>query len=127
LIGCCLALLLERAFLDEGYADAVDHSSDHPVAGAVIWRPRFSIPPTAFEWVPLWGIGKGGWIGQFRLDDGDGRVIGAVDAFMMLLILAGLQSMPSDILGPGPSRRAGVSTLREWTLPPLRRFIELGV
>jgi len=48
--------------------------------------------------------------------------------FMMLLILAGLQSMPRDILEAGRVDGAGAFQLfRELTLPHLRRFIELGV
>jgi sorbitol/mannitol transport system permease protein len=47
---------------------------------------------------------------------------------MMLLILAGLQSMPRDILEAGRVDGAGAFQLfRELTLPHLRRFIELGV
>src|SRR4051794_18610116 len=48
--------------------------------------------------------------------------------FMMLLLLAGLQSMPTDQLEAARVDGASAwSTFRELTLPHLRRFIELGV
>ena len=48
--------------------------------------------------------------------------------FMMLLLLAGLQSQPTDQLEAARVDGASAwSMFRELTLPHLRRFIELGV
>ncbi len=48
--------------------------------------------------------------------------------FMMLIVLAGLQSQPGDMLEAARVDGAGWwSTFRELTLPHLRPYIELGV
>jgi sorbitol/mannitol transport system permease protein len=48
--------------------------------------------------------------------------------FMMLIVLAGLQSQPRDVLEAGRVDGAGtVALFREITFPHLRRYIELGV
>jgi sorbitol/mannitol transport system permease protein len=76
----------------------------------------------------LVGIGPVDWIGQYPLQMVMVELIWQWTPFMMLLILAGLTSMPRDQLEAGRVDGAGAFQLfRELTLPHLRRFIELGV
>ena len=101
-----------------------------PVAAALIWKTTILDPTNGIlNWVlSLVGIGKVDWIGQFPLTMVMVVLIWQWTPFMMLLILAGLQSMPRDILEAGRVDGAGAFQLfRELTLPHLRRFIELGV
>ncbi|MCW2628329.1 sugar ABC transporter permease, partial [Mycobacterium sp.] len=101
-----------------------------PVAGALIWKTTILDPTNGIlNWVlSLVGIGPVDWIGQFPLTMVMVELIWQWTPFMMLLILAGLQSMPRDILEAGRVDGAGAFQLfRELTLSHLRRFIELGV
>jgi sorbitol/mannitol transport system permease protein len=83
---------------------------------------------------PVFGIinwllpGEGiDFVSQFPLSSIILALVWQWTPFMMLLILAGLQSMPRDILEAGRVDGAGAFQLfRELTLPHLRRFIELG-
>lgn len=131
-LGLLLALLLDRAFLGRGVVRTllITPFLVTPVAGALIWKTTILDPNNGIlNWVlSLVGVGKVDWIGQFPLTMVMVTLIWQWTPFMMLLILAGLQSMPRDILEAGRVDGAGAFQLfRELTLPHLRRFIELGV
>jgi sorbitol/mannitol transport system permease protein len=101
-----------------------------PVAAALIWKTTILDATNGIlNWVlSLVGIGKVDWIGEHGLIMVMVVLIWQWTPFMMLLILAGLQSMPRDILEAGRVDGAGaVQLFRELTLSHLRRFIELGV
>lgn len=130
--GLLLALLLDRAFLGRGIVRTllITPFLVTPVAAALIWKTTILDPTNGIlNWVlSLIGIGKMDFIGQFPLTSVMVELIWQWTPFMMLLILAGLQSMPRDILEAGRVDGAGaVQLFRELTLPHLRRFIELGV
>ena len=131
-LGLLLALLLDRAFLGRGVVRTllITPFLITPVAGALIWKTTILDPTNGIlNWVlSLVGVGPVDWIGQFPLTMVMVELIWQWTPFMMLLILAGLQSMPRDILEAGRVDGAGaVQLFRELTLPHLRRFIELGV
>ncbi|MGW0018628.1 carbohydrate ABC transporter permease [Rhodococcus sp. NPDC003382] len=131
ILGLMLALLLDRAFLGRGIARTllITPFLVTPVAAALVWKtamfdPVFGI--VNFVLSPF-GIGEVDWISRFPLPAVMIALIWQWTPFMMLLILAGLQSMPRDILEAGRVDGAGAFALfRELTLPHLRRFIELG-
>ena len=131
-LGLLLALLLDRAFVGRGVVRTllITPFLVTPVAAALIWKTTILDPNNGIlNWLlSLVGIGKVDWIGQFPLTMVMVELIWQWTPFMMLLILAGLQSMPRDILEAGRVDGAGAFQLfRELTLPHLRRFIELGV
>src|SRR4029079_3847315 len=131
-LGVLLALLLDRAFLGRGVVRTllITPFLVTPVAAALIWKTTILDPTNGIlNWgLSLVGIGKVDWIGQFPLTMVMVVLIWQWTPFMMLLILAGLQPMPRDILEAGRVDGAGAFQLfRELTLPHLRRFIELGV
>ena len=131
-LGLLLALLLDRAFVGRGVVRTllITPFLVTPVAAALIWKTTILDPTNGIlNWVlSLIGIGKVDWIGNFPLTMVMVVLIWQWTPFMMLLILAGLQSMPRDILEAGRVDGAGAFQLfRELTLPHLRRFIELGV
>lgn len=131
ILGLLLALLLDRAFLGRGIARTllITPFLVTPVASALIWKtsmfdPVFGI--VDFVLSPF-GVGDVDWISRFPLPAVMVALVWQWTPFMMLLILAGLQSMPRDILEAGRVDGAGAFSLfRELTLPHLRRFIELG-
>jgi sorbitol/mannitol transport system permease protein len=131
-LGLLLALLLDRAFLGRGIVRTllITPFLVTPVAAALIWKTTILDPNNGIlNWLlSLVGVGRVDWIGQFPLTMVMVELIWQWTPFMMLLILAGLQSMPRDILEAGRVDGAGaVQLFRELTLPHLRRFIELGV
>jgi sorbitol/mannitol transport system permease protein len=72
-------------------------------------------------------VGQVDWVSKFPLAAVMVNLIWQWTPFMMLLILAGLQSMPRDILEAARVDGAKpIAMFRELTLPHLRRFIELG-
>jgi sorbitol/mannitol transport system permease protein len=101
-----------------------------PVAAALLWKTVLLDPTLGlinFVLTPFGGAGTE-WISQYPLASVMAALIWQWTPFMMLLLLAGLQSMPTDQLEAARVDGASAwSTFRELTLPHLRRFIELGV
>lgn len=130
-LGLLLALLLDRAFLGRGIVRTllITPFLVTPVAGALLWKttmfdPVFGI--VNFVLSPF-GVGQVDWVSRFPLPAVMVNLIWQWTPFMMLLILAGLQSMPRDILEAARVDGAKpFAMFRELTLPHLRRFIELG-
>lgn len=130
--GLLIALLLDRAFLGRGVVRTllITPFLITPVAAALIWKTTILDASNGIlNWVlSLVGLGPVDWIGDYGFQMVLVVLIWQWTPFMMLLILAGLQSMPRDILEAGRVDGAGaVQLFRELTLPHLRRFIELGV
>jgi sorbitol/mannitol transport system permease protein len=130
-LGLLLALLLDRVFLGRGVVRTllITPFLVTPVAGALMWKTAMLDPVFGIvNWVlsPL-GVHHVDWVSRFPLTSVMISLVWQWTPFMMLLILAGLQSMPRDILEAGRVDGAGGFQLfRELTLPHLRRFIELG-
>ncbi len=131
-LGLLLALLLDRVFLGRSIARTllITPFLVTPVAGALIWKTSMLDPIFGIvNWLlSPFGVHHVDWVSRFPLSSVMLELIWQWTPFMMLLILAGLQSMPRDILEAGRVDGAGAFALfRELTLPHLRRFIELGV
>jgi len=131
-IGVLLALLLDRKFLGRGVVRTllITPFLVMPVAAALLWKttmldPTFGI--VNFILRPF-GIGHFDWVSSFPLGSVMIEMIWQWTPFMMLLVLAGLQSQPKDILEAASVDGAKpFAIFRELTLPHLRRYIELGV
>jgi sorbitol/mannitol transport system permease protein len=131
-LGLLLALLLDRVFLGRGIVRTllITPFLVTPVAGALMWKtamldPVFGILNWPLSWFGIEGVD---WVSNYPKASVMVALVWQWTPFMMLLILAGLQSMPRDILEAGRVDGAGAFQLfRELTLPHLRRFIELGV
>jgi sorbitol/mannitol transport system permease protein len=127
-LGLLLALLLDRVFLGRGVVRTllITPFLVTPVAGALMWKTAMLDPVFGIiNWLlPGEGID---FVTKFALPSVILALVWQWTPFMMLLILAGLTSMPRDILEAGRVDGAGAFQLfRELTLPHLRRFIELG-
>ena len=131
-IGVGLALLLDRKFLGRGIVRTllITPFLVMPVAAALVWKTvmldaTFGI--VNFLLRPF-GIGHFDWLSKFPLGSVMIDLIWQWTPFMMLLVLAGLQSQPKDILEAASTDGARpLAIFRELTLPHLRRYIELGV
>ncbi|MCW2655168.1 MAG: ycjO 1 [Mycobacterium sp.] len=131
LLGLLLALLLDRIFLGRGVVRTllITPFLVTPVAGALMWKTAMLDPVFGIvNWVlSPFGVHHVDWVSKFPLTSVMINLVWQWTPFMMLLILAGLQSMPRDIVEAGRVDGAGSFQLfRELTLPHLRRFIELG-
>jgi sorbitol/mannitol transport system permease protein len=131
-IGVGLALLLDRKFLGRGIVRTllITPFLVMPVAAALVWKTvmldaTFGI--VNFLLRPF-GIHHFDWLSKFPLGSVMIDLIWQWTPFMMLLVLAGLQSQPKDILEAAATDGARpLAIFRELTLPHLRRYIELGV
>ena len=130
ILGLIFALLLDRKFLGRGVVRTllITPFLVTPVAAALLWKTSLLSPTNGLvNWMlSPFGV-KVDWLSEFPLMSVMAELVWQWTPFMMLLILAGLQSMPRDILEAGRVDGAGAFALfRELTLPHLRRFIELG-
>jgi len=100
-----------------------------PTAGALIWKdnllnPLFGLMP--YVLAPF-GLGRVDWVNQYPMVTVVTVEVWRWTPFMMLIILAGLQSQNPEILEAasvdGASR---IQAFRRITLPLVRPFIELG-
>jgi sorbitol/mannitol transport system permease protein len=131
-LGVLLALLLDRKFLGRGVVRTllITPFLVMPVGAALLWKttmfdPTFGIVNFIFR---PFGIGKFDWVSSFPLGSVMIEMIWQWTPFMMLLVLAGLQSQPKDTLEAARCDGAKpFAIFRELTLPHLRRYIELGV
>jgi sorbitol/mannitol transport system permease protein len=131
-IGVAFALLLDRKFLGRGIVRTllITPFLVMPVGAALLWKTTMLDPTFGFVNFLLrpFGIGHFDWVSSFPLGSVMIEMIWQWTPFMMLLVLAGLQSQPKDILEAASCDGARpVSIFRELTLPHLRRYIELGV
>ncbi|MFC4565082.1 carbohydrate ABC transporter permease [Nocardiopsis mangrovi] len=132
LLGIGLAMLLDRRFLGRGIVRTllITPFLVLPVATALLWKnimfdPVFGL--IGFLLTPF-GLGGTDWISQYPVVSVVTALVWQWTPFMMLLVLAGLQSQGRDVIEAGQVDGAG-----RWqmfvsiTLPHLRRYIELGV
>src|SRR6267143_1200634 len=100
-----------------------------PTAGALIWKdtllnPLFGLLPYVLG---PFGLGRVDWVNQYPMQSVVAVEVWRWTPFMMLIILAGLQSQNPEVLEA--ARVDGASALqafRRITLPLVRPFIELG-
>jgi sorbitol/mannitol transport system permease protein len=132
LLGIGLALLLDRPFRGRSIVRTmlITPFLVMPAASAVLWAMAMLNPTYGlFNWaIGLLGIEPVDWTSSYPVVAILMALVWQWTPFMMLLVLAGLQAQPGDVLeaaamdGAGPWR-----TFVSITLPQLRRYIELGV
>lgn len=131
-LGIVLALLLDRPFRGRGLARTllITPFLLMPVATSVLWsmamlNPTFGL----FNWtIGLVGIDPVDWTSTYPVVSILFALVWQWTPFMMLLVLAGLQAQPKDVLEAAQMDGAGWwRTFASITLPQLRRYIELGL
>ncbi|HEY0577237.1 MAG TPA: sugar ABC transporter permease [Pseudonocardia sp.] len=131
-LGLLLALMLNRAFPGRGVVRTllITPFLITPVAAALLWKTTLLDPTYGLVNFVLgpFGAGKTDWISTFPLLAVMMAIVWQWTPFMMLLILAGLQSQPADVLeAAAVDGASSLGIFREITIPHLRRFIELGI
>jgi len=138
LIGLALAILLDRRFPGRGVARTllIAPFLVMPVAAALLWKhalynPDYGLFNGVLNWLfQLFGADEGPTIDYVSSTPMTAVVAALVwqwTPFMMLILLAGLQAQPGDVLEAAKIDRAGgFQTFRFITLPHLRQYIELS-
>jgi sorbitol/mannitol transport system permease protein len=137
-LGMLIALLLDRKFRGRGVVRTmmITPFLVVPVAAALLWKhalynPEYGLLNGALTWI--WGLfgsdnpPQPDWISQAPLVSIEVALIWQWTPFMMLILLAGLQSRPLDVIEA--ARIDGASSwqiFRYMTFPHLRQYLELG-
>jgi sorbitol/mannitol transport system permease protein len=137
-LGMVIALLLDRKFRGRGVVRTmmITPFLIVPVAAALLWKhalfnPEYGLLNGTLSWI--WGLfgsdnpPQPDWITTAPLASIEIALIWQWTPFMMLILLAGLQSRPLDVIEA--ARIDGASAwqiFRFMTFPHLRRYLELG-
>jgi sorbitol/mannitol transport system permease protein len=130
-LGLAVAMMLNREFFGRGIVRTllIAPFLVMPTAAALVWKdtllnPIFGILNYALS--PI-GLGHVDWVNQFPM-----ATIITIETwrwtpFMMLIILAGLQSQNTDVLeAAGVDGASALQSFRYMTLPFIRPYIELA-
>ena len=131
LFGTAFAMLLDRKFLGQGLVRTllITPFLLMPVVAALIWKQQmfsslFGLLNKALE---FFGLNSVAFISDHPLASIVTVLVWQWTPFMMLIMLAGLQSQPSDILeAANVDGATPFGIFRQLTLPHLRRYLELG-
>jgi sorbitol/mannitol transport system permease protein len=138
-LGLAFALLLDRAFFGRGFVRTllITPFLLVPVSAALLWKhalynPEYGLFNGALTWFgELFGIesiAQPEWTSEMPLIAIEASLVWQWTPFMMLILLAGLQSRPTEIMEAARLDGAGPwQIFRYLTLPHLRRYLELGI
>jgi sorbitol/mannitol transport system permease protein len=138
LLGLGLALLLDRKFIGRGAVRTmlITPFLVVPVASALLWKhalynATYGLFNGTLTW--LWSLfgsdsaPQPDWLSVVPLMSVEASLIWQWTPFMMLILLAGLQSRPTDIIEAARVDGAGSwHIFRYLTFPHLRRYLELA-
>lgn len=132
IFGMGLALLLNRQFFGRGLARTllITPFLIMPTVSAVMWKNMLFNP--AFGLISTGLVALGGprvdWMNDYPMFSVVTIVVWEWTPFMMLILLAGLQSLSQESLEAAQIDGAGpIETFYYIILPHLRRYIEIGV
>jgi sorbitol/mannitol transport system permease protein len=132
ILGVLIALLLNQDIFGKGIVRTLMIAPFlvMPVAAALIWRHFLFDPSTGLIDVALSPLGFKGtfdWVNQLPMVSVITVIVWQWTPFMMLIVLAGLQSQNLEVLEAAKVDGArSWSTFRYITLPFLRPYLELG-
>src|SRR6202044_359221 len=132
ILGVAFALLLDRKFLGRSIVRTliITPFLVMPAAAALVWAgpmldPNFGLLNYLLQ---PFGVHHVAWVSTHALGSVIVVMIWQWTPFMTLIVLAGLQSQPSETLEAAKVDGAGAfATFRELTLPHLRPYIEIGI
>ena len=130
--GTLFAILLDRKFFGQGIARTllITPFLLMPVVAALIWKQEMfsSLFGILNKGLNFLGLDSVAFISDHPLASIVTVLVWQWTPFMMLIMLAGLQSQPSDIIeAAGVDGASPFGIFRQLTLPHLRRYMELGV
>src|SRR5229473_755449 len=131
ILGLAVATLLNSEVFGKGFMRTLMIAPFliMPTAGALIWKdtllnPLFGLLPYVFT---PFGLGRVDWVNKYPMVTVVAVEVWRWTPFMMLIILAGLQSQNPEVLEAARVDGANaIQTFRRITLPLVRPFIELG-
>jgi len=131
-LGVALAVLLDKVFPGRGIVRTllITPFLVMPTAAALLWKTSFLNPVFGLiNWVlSPFGVGNVDWVSSYPMTTIVVVLVWEWTPFMMLILLAGLQSQSPDILEAARVDGAGGwKTFWLITLPHLRQFIDLAV
>lgn len=131
-LGTLLALLLERQVLGRGVIRTLLISPFlvMPTAAGLLWKTTMFDPVYGLvNWVlSPFGVHHVDFVAQFPLASVMTVMVWRWTPFMMLIMLAGLQGQPTDVIEAARVDGAKpFAIFREVTLPYLRPYMELGL
>jgi polyol transport system permease protein len=130
-IGTLFAILLDRKFLGQGLIRTllITPFLLMPVVAALIWKQQMfsSLFGVLNKVLAFLGFNSVQFISDHPLGSIVTVLVWQWTPFMMLIVLAGLQSQPSDIIeAANVDGATSFGIFRQLTLPHLRRYLELG-
>jgi sorbitol/mannitol transport system permease protein len=130
--GTLFAMLLDRKFLGQGVVRTllITPFLLMPVVAALIWKQQMfsSLFGILNKVLGFLGFAPVAFISDHPLASIVTVLVWQWTPFMMLIMLAGLQSQPSDVIeAAGVDGASSFGIFRQLTLPHLRRYLELGV
>jgi sorbitol/mannitol transport system permease protein len=131
LLGTLLAILVDRKFFGRGIVRTllITPFLIMPVVAGLIWKNQmFNQLFGVINWVLTHlSFGSVAFVSNHPTFSIVTVLVWQWTPFMMLIVLAGLQSQSSDVLEAAKVDGAtAVGTFRQLTLPHLRRYLELG-
>jgi sorbitol/mannitol transport system permease protein len=129
--GTMFALLLDRKFLGRGLVRTllITPFLLMPVVAALIWKQQMfsSLFGVLNKGLNFLGLNSVAFISDHPLASIVTVLVWQWTPFMMLIVLAGLQSQPSDILeAANVDGATSFGVFRQLTFPHLRPYLELG-
>jgi sorbitol/mannitol transport system permease protein len=129
--GTLFAILLDRKFMGQGFVRTmlITPFLLMPVVAALIWKQQMfsSLFGVLNKGLEFFGLNSISFISSHPLASIVTVLVWQWTPFMMLIMLAGLQSQPSDILEAASVDGASpLGIFRQLTLPHLRKYLELG-
>ncbi|GAA3987588.1 sugar ABC transporter permease [Allokutzneria multivorans] len=133
-LGLGIALLLDRKFRGRGLVRTMMIAPFLvvPVAAALLWKhalynPEYGLFNGVLKWIFGEGAAQPDWISTMPLTAVIAALVWQWTPFMMLILLAGLQSRPQDAVEAAfIDGASGFQVFRYLTLPHLRQYLELG-
>src|SRR2546421_6327554 len=130
-LGTLFAVLLDRKFFGRGLIRTllITPFLLMPVVAALIWKQQMfsSLFGVLNKVLNFLGLNSVAFISDHPLGSIITVLVWQWTPFMMLIVLAGLQSQPSDVLEAANVDGAnGLGIFRQLTLPHLRPYLELG-
>jgi len=129
--GTLFAILLDRKFVGQGVVRTllITPFLLMPVVAALIWKQQMfsSLFGVLNKTLNFFGLSSVAFISDHPLASIITVLVWQWTPFMMLIILAGLQSQPSDVIeAANVDGASAFGIFRQLTLPHLRRYLELG-
>lgn len=131
-LGMGMAILLDRKFFGRGLARTlvITPFLVMPAAGSLVWKTLMLDPTAGVVNFVIKGLGGPDidWVGHYPMLSVVLMIVWQWTPFMMLILLAGIQSQSTEILEAARMDGANeFKIFRHLTFPHLRQYLELAI